>query len=282
MSPVRTTIGVVLLSVASSCHQRLPTTRYRVAGVVPETWSAGLYRSAEVGDILDSHGDSLVLRRYGSMIKSSPYAEQTEALKLLIRDIPTPYMFRRVVETRRGLKSLRGFRSWLGDETMQQVKRVEMEALITRERVVQDLSLVERTLNVASHVDDDYESLRRAVVLDSEQLQKSGTTSASARFWFCQRGAEARSFRVTLLSNKALFSEVVVDSVRSVAEAWLRQHLVDARVTECRSLSAGDTLVIRFEGMIGIRVDMLPILAARDGTLMLISDPAIRAASVYR
>ena len=87
---------------------------------------------------------------------------------------------------------------------------------------------------------------------------------------------------ITLSSRGAPFSDTALRRVRENAESWLREHLIDAHVAECRALSAGDVLFIRLEGTIGIRVDMLPILSKRDGTLVLISDPNLGARRVFR
>ena len=134
---------------------------------------------------------------------------------------------------------------------MRHVRMVTIEAVITRERVITDLPLVERTLNVPSDVDDDYESLRRAVLLDSENCKSQAPNRRLHVFGFVTKRRSTFLDRLTGFKVRP-FSDQVVERVHSTSDAWLQQHLIDARVSECRALSAGSILLIRLEGTIGI------------------------------
>lgn len=284
---MKTALAGVLLSVlvasnVPSCHRSKPTTRYRVEGIIAETSSAGPYRPAEVGEIMDSHGDQYIPRRYGSLVKLINNEEQVAAVRQLIDVFSTPRSFRRVIETRRGLNSFESLAEWLGHDTMKKTKRIVVEATITREAVIRDLPLVERVLNVPSDVDDEYEALRRAVLLDSETLAKSKARASSARLWLCVRSALAQSITISIFSKNAAYAGEVADRICANSAGWMQRHLIDARVSECHVLSAGDTLVMKLDGALGVRVEMLPILSSKDGTLVIISDPEINVDRIFR
>jgi hypothetical protein len=250
--------------------------------MAPGTRSAGPYRAVEAGEIMDSYGDRLVLRRYGSVVKSSRYSEQSDAVRSLFDDFPSPELFRRDVETRTGLMTMQVVSDWILPDALKNVSHIVVEAPIKSDRIVRDLLLLQRTLNVSSDVDDEMETLRRAVIQDTRTLVRSGAASSHARFWICIRSARADSLSITLFSKGAIYTDEMVSRACAGIGPWLQDHFIAARVTECQALSARDTLIVRLSGPLAIRVEMLPILSNSDGRLVVPSDPRVDAVEVFR
>jgi hypothetical protein len=279
-----TLVAVILtltLSAAWSCAGA-PTTRYRVEGLMAEAWTPGPYRPIEPGEIVDAHADRIVFQRYMSLVRSSSSPERAEMIGELVQELSAPSEFRRVVDTRRGVAALAGLNGWLGAEAIRKTRRAVVEAVVSREWALRDLALAERILNVQGRVDDEYESLRRAVLLDTESLSGKGGAASAARFWLCVRAANADSLSLELFGKEGPYSKAAASAVRDGAEAWMREHRVEAHVLRATRQSADEVLVMRVEGKMAIRVEMMPILSRRDGTLVLVSDPATDVDLVFR
>lgn len=272
-------LGIAASSVGCANKSNI---RYRVEGLVSEAWRSGPYRAPEPADIMDAHADSLVFQHFTSLIKRSAHPEQAEVLRDLIEEYAAPTTFRRVIETRRGLRALSALDNWIGHEPLSRSRRAVIEGVVTSERVIRDLPMLERIMNSAGHVDDDYESLRRAVLIDTRELNEGNKHASDARFWVCVRSVEARDISISLFGRPGAYTKELATDAGLRAAAWMRAKSIDGKVEESMAVSGGDTYTLHLVGKMALRVDMLPVLSSQDGTLMLISDPSTRVSSVYR
>jgi hypothetical protein len=279
---VSSILSTVLIIVMVNCvGSQSKVTHFMVRGVDEETSGVEVLDPTEVCLIIDLHADSGSLRPF-TMALSADRGDEgfRTAQSKLIKEIPSQMNFHRSLSSRGSVYSQMRMASFLPLKLIQEARRIDLDCLALNTRYVIDLPLLERVLNTPGYVEDKYESLRRAVMHDTELLASKGKNIREARLWLCVSSRSASNLSMIFTSSLNGYNEQIRTMVHASVENALKSKSSSLKLGNVE-LQDSNCIRLRFRGNFCLRAEFVALAAREDGTIIIVSDGDTPASSIW-